>query len=153
MKIGIYLKIWLVKGIFPQYWKVPVSLIYAQAKHETGNFKSAVYKENNNLFGMKLARKRKNTITGENRGHATYKSRLKSIYDYFLRQQYFHINYVTPEQYVTKTVQSGYAEDSSYNLKWLGIYYAIPGIYRIIPYIVLPIVVIAVVLLVRKNYL
>jgi hypothetical protein len=56
--------------------------IAAQAVHETGNFTSHIYKENNNLFGMKLAAIRPTTATGENYDHATYKSIEDSIQDY-----------------------------------------------------------------------
>jgi len=45
-------------------------LITAQAGFETGNFTSVIFKENNNLFGMKLPKVRKTTAIGENRGHA-----------------------------------------------------------------------------------
>lgn len=60
------------------------AMIFAQAAHETGNFTSDIFKENNNLFGMKLARVRKTTAIGENRGHAVYKSIEDSIADYWL---------------------------------------------------------------------
>jgi uncharacterized FlgJ-related protein len=59
-------------------------MIFAQAAHETGNFTSDIFKENNNLFGMKLARVRKTTAIGENRGHAVYKSVEDCIADYWL---------------------------------------------------------------------
>jgi len=59
-------------------------LITAQAGFETGNFTSVIFKENNNLFGMKLARVRKTTAIGENRGHAVYKSVEDCISDYWL---------------------------------------------------------------------
>ena len=53
----------------------------AVAKFETGNYTSAVFEENNNLFGMRLPRKRPTTATGSNLGHAVFNSRLDSIYD------------------------------------------------------------------------
>lgn len=68
-------------------------MIFAQAAHETGNFTSDIFKENNNLFGMKLARVRKTTAIGENRGHAVYKSIEDSIADYWLYNK--ALNYLT----------------------------------------------------------
>lgn len=57
-------------------------IIVAQAKHESGNFKSNVFLENNNPFGMKCAKKRQTTCTGTNRYHATYDTIEDSITDY-----------------------------------------------------------------------
>jgi uncharacterized FlgJ-related protein len=45
-------------------------IVYAQAQLETGEFKSKIFKENNNIFGMKVARKRPTTNKGEENGHA-----------------------------------------------------------------------------------
>lgn len=58
--------------------------ITAQAGHETANFKSKIFKENNNCFGMKLALIRKTTATGEKYGHATYKTLKDCIDDFYL---------------------------------------------------------------------
>lgn len=57
-------------------------IIFAQAAHETGNFTSTIFKENNNLFGMKLPRIRPTTAIGENKGHAVYRNTLDSIKDF-----------------------------------------------------------------------
>ena len=54
------------------------------ALHETNNFQSDIYKENNNLFGMKQATKRENTAIGTNREHAVYCCDEDSILDFFL---------------------------------------------------------------------
>ena len=59
-------------------------MIIAQAGFETGNFSSAIFLENKNLFGMKLPKIRKTTAIGEARGHAVYKSWEDSIKDYWL---------------------------------------------------------------------
>lgn len=59
-------------------------MIVAQAGFETGNFTSAIFLENKNLFGMKLPKIRKTTAIGEARGHAVYKSYEDSIKDYWL---------------------------------------------------------------------
>lgn len=151
MRYVILLQIWVVKLAFPRYWRLPSALVYAQAKHETGNFKSNIYIENNSLFGMKVPRKRKTTVKGENRGHATYSSRISSIYDYFLRQQYFHINYTTVHQYINKTKESGYAEDTKYDQSWKAHYDSISPIFRAIPYLFLPSLVVIALFIFRRD--
>ena len=118
-KFLIWYQIWKYKNL-AGYTKVPTKVIYAQAWHETAGFKSAIFKENKNLFGMRQAKKRKNLATGENRHHATYRSHKDSIRDYFLRQKDFGIpNTSNIDEYVRSTVYSGYAEDEMYLPKWL----------------------------------
>jgi uncharacterized FlgJ-related protein len=62
--------------------------IFSQAAFETGNFASVIFKEQNNLFGMKLAKVRPTKATGEARGHAVFKSLSDSIADYVLYYNY-----------------------------------------------------------------
>lgn len=115
------LKIWIYISIlkhFYGYKKVSVNLLYAQAKHETGNFKSEVFKQNKNLFGMREPKKRKTKATGTNLHHAVFKTHFESIIDYFLRQNYFKIPDSDDRGYMINTVKSGYAEDKEYLKKW-----------------------------------
>jgi hypothetical protein len=58
--------------------------ITAQSAFETGNFSSVIFKEQNNLFGMKLPKIRKTVADGEARGHAVYNSVEDSVTDYRL---------------------------------------------------------------------
>ena len=62
-------------------------IVYAQALLETGGFKSRVCKDNNNLFGMKVPRKRPTTAMN-NSGYAKYTHWSESIKDYKLYQDY-----------------------------------------------------------------
>lgn len=119
--LKIYLQILFIKFRYPAYLLLPASLVYAQAWHETGGFKSAVFKENNNLFGMKRSTVR-NYDTGTNRGHATFKSLSDNIKDYYERQLQFKIPYKNVNQYIADTNDSGYAEDPKYVIKWQTIY-------------------------------
>lgn len=98
---------------------ISTKLIFAQAVHETGNFTSAVFKENNNLFGMRQAKVRKNYATGTNRAHATFKNHFNSIRDYFERQKNFRIDNTNDTRFVETTVNSNYAEDANYKSKWI----------------------------------
>lgn len=64
-------------------------IIVAQAKHESGNFKSKIFTENNNLFGMKVPKKREHLCVGKKYGHAIYNTIEDSIRDYILWMNYF----------------------------------------------------------------
>ena len=87
-------------------------LITAQAGFETGNFTSVIFKENNNLFGMKLPRVRKTTAIGENRGHAVYKNLEDSIKDYWLYSKAlgYLASYSSIVNWVRALVQKKYFE-------------------------------------------
>lgn len=78
-KIGKEIYLELLESGFSLY---QARYITAQAAHETGNFESAIFKENNNLFGMKLPAIRKTFAVGENKGHAVYKSISDCIKDF-----------------------------------------------------------------------
>lgn len=98
------------------FGRIPVSVIVAQAALETGTFTSAIFRENNNAFGLKEPRIRPTTATGTNRGHATFASVDECITDYFLRQRYFGID--NGPRYIADTVESGYAEARNYAQAW-----------------------------------
>ena len=62
-------------------------VVFAQALLESGNFTSNVFKEENNLFGMKYPRRRKTTSLEEgDTGYANYVHWTHSVYDYKLWQ-------------------------------------------------------------------
>lgn len=119
-KFLFWYMIWKYKRL-AGYTKVPTKVIYAQAWHETGGFKSKIFRENKNLFGMRQAKKRKNLATGELHSHATYRGYKDSIRDYFLRQKNFGIPNVGESEYIERTVNSNYAEDRLYWSKWLNV--------------------------------
>ena len=88
--------------------------ITAQAAHETGNFTSKIFKENNNLFGMKLPKVRKTTATGEKYSHAVYKNIEDSIKDFkmYFRARSFMQIYPSIPSYVAALVKRNYFEAS-----------------------------------------
>lgn len=115
------LKIWCLLWFYKTYYgyfKVSVKCLYAQAKHETGNFTSEVFKDNNNLFGMRQAFIRPRDVEGTRHNHAYYKNHRQSVIDYFLRQKYYKLGNLTDEEFMQATIQSNYAEDTSYITKW-----------------------------------
>ena len=94
-------------------------LLTAQAAHETGNFTSAIFKENNNLFGMKRPVIRQTTAIGENKGHAVYPSIQDSIKDMalYLKSRGYLSNYSTIDAYVKELKGKSYFADSQENYK------------------------------------
>jgi len=58
----------------------------AQSYVETGQFNSKIFRENNNLFGMKQAKQRVNTAKGTQHNHAYYDTWEESVYDYAFYQ-------------------------------------------------------------------
>jgi uncharacterized FlgJ-related protein len=90
-------------------------IVMAQAKIETAHFTSKIFRENHNLFGMKLPKQRSTTAIGEQHNHAEYTSWRQSVIDYKLWQdmvltkvksrraylKYLSKYYATDKQYVT----------------------------------------------------
>ena len=88
----------------------------AQTILETGEYKSKIFKENKNLFGMKQARTRTTLAEGTQYGHAYYKSWSNSVLDYaFWVSTYAH-KCKTESQFY-QLLDSVYAEDGSYTKK------------------------------------
>jgi hypothetical protein len=92
-------------------------IVYSQAIQETGYFSSTIFKENNNLFGMKVARNRPTTALGTRRGHAYYRNWKESVLDYALWQSSYTRHFTTEEEYV-EFIDRIYAEDKKY-IQWL----------------------------------
>ena len=131
-----------------RYYINPIYLM-AVFHHETGNFSSNIFKENNNLSGMKPSTR--DNHTGENRGHATYKNVWKSIVDYIQRQKQFNVDYrLTLESYLDRTQATGYAEDSNYKLKVLNMYRQVKGRYAVPFLIVVPALAVAIYLIYKQ---
>jgi len=63
--------------------------IYALSILETGNFSSRIFKENNNPFGMRLAKVRETTAVGEANHFAVYNHWISAIEDLRLWQDYY----------------------------------------------------------------
>jgi uncharacterized FlgJ-related protein len=102
----------LIEKIKDLNFKFP-HIILAQAKLESGNYKSIVFLENNNLFGMRQAKTRINISKGTNRQHAYYDSWHDSVVDYALYYACYLKNLNSEEQYFDYLRQN-YAENSYY---------------------------------------
>lgn len=91
-------------------------VVFAQAVLESGNFTSNLFKNHNNLFGMKLPKIRETVAIGRvKNGYAKYNSWSESIYDYFLWQNYMlsKKDISTKKDYLV-FINKIYAENKSY---------------------------------------
>jgi hypothetical protein len=88
-------------------------IVYAQARLESGNFGSAIFKENHNLFGMKVATRRPTTNKGEENGHAYYESWKESVVDYAFYQAQYLSDIKTETEYL-EYLKASYAESPVY---------------------------------------
>lgn len=88
-------------------------IVMAQSIIETGHFKSKIFKENHNLFGMKQAKVRVNTAKGTQYSHAYYDTWQESVYDYAFYQCRYLGSIHTEEEYLNYLSRS-YAEDPNY---------------------------------------
>lgn len=88
-------------------------IVYAQAKLESGNFKSEIFKTNHNLFGMKVATRRPTTNKGEENGHAYYDNWKESVVDYAFYQAQYLSDIKTEADYL-QYLNASYAEAPNY---------------------------------------
>lgn len=89
-------------------------IVLAQAKLETGHFKSKIFNENHNLFGMKEAKVRIHTAKGTQNNHAYYEDWKESVYDYAFYQSTYHSDKKNERQYY-KALDKSYAESKNYS--------------------------------------
>jgi len=87
--------------------------VLKQTLHETNLFKSKIFIENNNLFGMKHPKQRPTTSVADSQGYALYHNYIESIKDYKI----FQTLYYKGGDYYQFLINSGYAEDPDYTKK------------------------------------
>jgi hypothetical protein len=88
-------------------------VVMGQSLLETGYYKSPVFMENHNLFGMKEATKRINKALGTQNMHAYYKDWVASVDDYALYCATYLSKIDNEDDYITYLSQR-YAEDPKY---------------------------------------
>lgn len=86
----------------------------AQARFESGNFKSYIFKQNNNMFGMRLPKARKTTAIAKHKNYAVYDSWISSIQDYKLWQDNVPQKYKINKNIYLSYLQRIYATNSNY---------------------------------------
>jgi len=88
----------------------------AQSMIETGHWRSDIFLENNNLFGMKEAKSRITTAIGTNKNHAEYNTWRESVYDYAFYQSRY-LGRIRSESEYYQYLNASYAEDPNYIAK------------------------------------
>lgn len=91
-------------------------IVYAQAIEETGRFKSAVFKQNNNLFGLKIPNLRPTVAVGENLNHAKFKNWHDSLVERALWEAQNTFNIYSKEEYY-QLLDAIYAEKPGYSTR------------------------------------
>lgn len=105
----------LIDSVYTEIFNLRIDhpeVVFAQAMLESNRCKSLVFKENNNLFGMKVAGNRPTTALGIKNGHAYYSSWKESVIDYALYQSSYQRNLSLDEYY--RALSRSYAEDPEY---------------------------------------
>jgi len=88
-------------------------IVMAQSMIETGQWKSKIFLENNNLFGMKEAKMRVTTAGGTQYNHAFYNHWRESVYDYAFYQCRYLGNVNSEGEYF-QYLSANYAESPNY---------------------------------------
>jgi len=88
-------------------------IVYAQSILESSGGKSKLFLENNNLFGMKLAKIRPTTALSNHNGYALYTDWKSSVIDYGFYQAYY-LKRITTEDRYFQYLEQNYAEDPEY---------------------------------------
>ena len=87
-------------------------ILTAQAMHETGNFTSRLYREQNNMFGMRHPQVRETLSTEDRNGYANFATLENSVEDLLLYFKEFNLKptFKTPSEYVKAIKSKGYFE-------------------------------------------
>ena len=88
----------------------------AQAIHESANFRSDLFINNHNLFGMRMPERRKTTAIGVRRHYAVYRSWKESVDDFLLMQKGILKKHPTYSLYISY-IYRNYASDPLYKQK------------------------------------
>jgi hypothetical protein len=88
-------------------------VVFMQARIESGNFTSKVFRDNNNMFGMRLPRIRPTLAVGERYGYAVYASWRDSVIDRLLLELWSYKG-LSIEAYLKK-LDTDYAMTENYS--------------------------------------
>lgn len=91
-------------------------IVLAQAKLESGNFTSKLFKSNNNMFGMRKPKRRITTSVEEKNEYAYYRDWIDCVYDYGF-YSCCNLSEVNTENEYFTILGNRYAEDTNYVLK------------------------------------
>ena len=99
----------MMKDLNIKYPWIPM----AQSMVETGHWKSKIFRENHNLFGMKEAKQRVTSSAGTQYNHAYYNTWRESVYDYAFYQARY-LGKINSEAAYFQYLNESYAEDPRY---------------------------------------
>lgn len=99
----------MMKDLNIKYPWIPM----AQSMVETGHWKSKIFRENHNLFGMKEAKQRVTSSAGTQYNHAYYNTWRESVYDYAFYQARY-LGKISSEAAYFQYLNESYAEDPRY---------------------------------------
>ena len=99
----------MMKDLNIKYPWIPM----AQSIVETGHWKSKIFRENHNLFGMKEAKQRVTSSAGTQYNHAYYNTWRESVYDYAFYQTRY-LGKISSESEYFEYLGASYAEDPNY---------------------------------------
>lgn len=88
-------------------------IVFAQAKLESANFTSNQFKKHNNIFGMKVAKRRPTMNVGGNSGFAKFSSWRDCVIDYAFFQASYMRKIKTEEDYLSY-LEENYASNPMY---------------------------------------
>lgn len=88
-------------------------IILAQAKFESANYHSKLFRENHNLFGMRYVTRRKTTAIGKNLSYAKYITWYDSLKDYLIWQDIVLSHLSTKEEFLLY-ISRNYSHDKNY---------------------------------------
>lgn len=91
-------------------------VILCQAKIESAQYSSDLFKRNNNLFGMKNSTSRVTTVGQGRAGYKWYPTWKESVTDYALWQLSHNVDKMTQSEYISYLGKI-YAEDPNYTKK------------------------------------
>jgi len=103
----------LKQALFFEGIKSP-EIVFIQAQIETGYFKSDLFLNANNLFGMRYPRIRDTYASGIYKHHAYYKSWLSCVKDYALWQKHYAEKGYDLDSYLIFLGEIGYATNKKY---------------------------------------
>ena len=87
-------------------------VVMAQAIVESGHFNSKLFKENNNLFGMRVPMQRHSVAIGSKNGYAVYNNWKESVIDYAFYQKTY-LSKLSDDEYI-KAIQKRHCSDKNY---------------------------------------
>ena len=91
-------------------------IMLIQALIESGEFKSALFKKNHNLFGMKIVTNRASSSPMQNAGYQSYNNYFESVTDFCLWEYSRGVETISDQEFIN-FLSKIYAEDPNYALK------------------------------------